>query len=62
MSQYIERLTFVLLTSKNYHPWTRQVIFGLTCYDKLEYINSEKPASVVKKSGEPIEEKKRAHM
>jgi gag-polypeptide of LTR copia-type len=60
MSQPIERLTSVLLTGKNYHPWTRQVTFELIGRCELEYVNGGKPGPVPKISGEPTEDEKKA--
>jgi hypothetical protein len=50
----------VILTSKNYHLWTRQATFELIGHDKLELINGERPAPISKKIGEPTEEEKKS--
>jgi hypothetical protein len=60
MSQPIEKLISLMPTGKNYHLWARQAIFGLIGRDKLELVNSEIPAPIPKKLGEPTEEEKKA--
>jgi gag-polypeptide of LTR copia-type len=50
MSQPIEKLTFVMLTGKNYHLWVRQATFRLIGRDKLELVNGERPAPITKKN------------
>jgi hypothetical protein len=59
MSQTIEKLTYMLLTDKNYHILARQATFGLIDRNKLKYINDEKPILVPKKLDKPTEEEKK---
>lgn len=60
MSQYIKRLTSVLLNGKKYHLQARQVNFGLMGRDKFEHIIGEKSKQKTKDPTQLIaEEKKR---
>jgi gag-polypeptide of LTR copia-type len=59
MSQPIEKLTFVMLTGKNYHLWVRQATFRLIGRDKLELVNGERPAPIIKKKLESQQKRRR---